>query len=351
VTAHTTTAATVDEARKTDRLTGSIASDDNVSADAGQQSAALLRLQKQALLNAVAKMPSEGIWRKALPVHPAANKLRPATPEEIQNLAGGLKRHGQLQPVVLTRINGGDVQLLDGRTRLDVQEALGVKVVDDDGKLLVKFEIVDLPDDNAALAYVLNLNLYRRHLSSAERRQLVKDVLAAMPEASNRQIGKIVGLSHPAVAAERKKLEAKGDVEKVSTSTDTAGRKQPRKRKINKVREAALRKLTKRQLEQQEGERRRKENADLVIAVLIERLGRDGLVLVRAAMSAVGVVWFEDATDRQIRGTPDERLVNDCRFGVDTFVAKFGKPEPAVTDAEASAAAMKARFAGEEAAS
>jgi len=58
-------------------------------------------------------------------------------------------------------------------------------------------------------------------------------------------------------------------------------RKLPAKKKDadSKVRKAAQRKLTKRQLEQQERDRRAREEADRVVAILIERLRRDGLVL------------------------------------------------------------------------
>jgi hypothetical protein len=43
---------------------------------------------------------------------------------------------------------------------------------------------------------------------------------------------------------------------------------------------------------------------------------------------------LSDAIDRQIKGTPDERLVEDCCYDVQAFVAKFGKPEPAANDGE-----------------
>src|SRR5262249_30130096 len=58
-------------------------------------------------------------------------------------------------------------------------------------------------------------------------------------------------------------------------------RKLPAKKKDadSKVRKAAQRKRTKRQLEQQERDRRAREEADRVVAILIERLRRDGLVL------------------------------------------------------------------------
>src|SRR5262249_28024691 len=47
---------------------------------------------------------------------------------------------------------------------------------------------------------------------------------------SNRQIAKTAGVSHPHVAKVRGDLERSGDVETVTTSIDTKGRKQPAKK-------------------------------------------------------------------------------------------------------------------------
>jgi len=73
-------------------------------------------------------------WRDVLPIHPAAEMVRPATSKEQRVLRGDLKRHGQREPVVLVRIAQGCEQLLDGRTRLDLQEANGDQVIDADGQ-------------------------------------------------------------------------------------------------------------------------------------------------------------------------------------------------------------------------
>jgi len=67
-------------------------------------------------------------------------------------------------------------------------------------------------------------------------------------------------------------------------------------------------------------------------------------------LQVCGGLDLDNAIYRQIEGTPDEELLSNC-YDRGEFVAKFGKPEPAANDAEASAAAMKARFAAEEAAS
>ena len=171
-------------------------------------------------------------WREILKIHPAANEIRPANDEERRTLRGDLQKNGQVEPVVMVTIAGGPEQLLDGRTRLDLLEANGGEVIDAAGKLTinVKVRTVELPDDAAALTYALSLNLYRRHLSLNDRRKLLVKVLKSSPVKSDRQVGKIVGLSHTKVSNERKKLEATGDVATVAASTDTVGRKQPRKR-------------------------------------------------------------------------------------------------------------------------
>jgi DNA-binding Lrp family transcriptional regulator len=175
-------------------------------------------------------------WRDVLPIHPAAEMVEAATNEEQRVLRGDLKQHGQREPVVLVRIGQGREQLLDGRTRLDLQEANGDDVIGADGKLTVPHRIVELPDDAAAISYVLSLNLFRRHLTLKQKRELIDKLLKAMPEKSNRQIAKTVGVSHPHVAKVRKALEKSGDVETVTTSVDTKGRKQPAKKTSKLIR-------------------------------------------------------------------------------------------------------------------
>jgi DNA-binding Lrp family transcriptional regulator len=308
-------------------------------------------------------MPREATWRKALPVHPAANKLRPATPEEIQNLAGDLKRHGQHERVVLVRIAGGAEQLLDGRTRLDVQEALGKQVVDADGKLTVASRTVDLPNDAAALDYVLSLNLHRRHLSLDDRRKLIKDVLSAAPQKSNRQVAEIIGMSHPAVAVERRKLEATGDVEKFTTSVDTKGRKQPtrkvRKQPATKVKvkpaevvaaatEVGINETVIEAHGPQEGVRRivqrikrsRAKDEKEKLAVEIERLASKLIELDRnTARTLHDLLW------------KDERLAWRLTLALARGLGLDDDNDNNDVDPTASAEAMKARFAAEGGAS
>src|SRR5262249_57293507 len=87
---------------------------------------------------------------------------------------------------------------------------------------------VEIPDD--PYDYVLSANVNRRHLTTEQKRDVIAKVIKAKPKLSNRQIAEKTRTSHPFVGKGRAELEESGDVETVSTSTDTLGREQPRVR-------------------------------------------------------------------------------------------------------------------------
>jgi len=179
---------------------------------------------------------STGAWRKILPIHPAAERIREATHEERRLLAGDLQKRGQQMKVQLVIIAGGHPQLLDGRTRLDLLEALGVKVIDDNGTVLVPHDIIDMTDDAEAEARSLSLNVHRRHLSAEDKRKLIETLLKANPEKSDRLIAAeaIVGLGggvpvdHKKVASARRKLEATGEVPQLDKTVGADGKTRKR---------------------------------------------------------------------------------------------------------------------------
>jgi hypothetical protein len=171
-------------------------------------------------------------WRAHLAVHPAAELFPLMSEIELKELAENIEANGLIDPIVLWTKD--DKLLLDGRNRLNAMAQAGLLGIDKDGNLL------DLQSDNRIklqfytdgdpYALAVALNIRRRHLSVEQRRELIAKVLKATPEKSNRQIAKIVDASHPHVARARRALEEAGDVETVTTSVDTKGRKQPAKR-------------------------------------------------------------------------------------------------------------------------
>ena len=78
----------------------------------------------------------------------------------------------------------------------------------------------------------MSANLARRHLPMAERIRIAAELLKLYPERSDRQVAGNVGVSHPTVAKVRRSLEESGDVVGVTTTKDTRGRVQPRRRAV-----------------------------------------------------------------------------------------------------------------------
>lgn len=95
------------------------------------------------------------------PAHPAAKHF-PLMPEaEIAELADDIAKNGQREPIILS-----EGQILDGRNRWLACRRAGVepRTAEWDGR-------------GSAVAFIASANLYRRHLSPAERASLSTDML------------------------------------------------------------------------------------------------------------------------------------------------------------------------------
>jgi DNA-binding Lrp family transcriptional regulator len=165
-------------------------------------------------------------WRDVLPVHPAAELLPHMSDAKLKELGEDIKAHGQQTPVVIFVDNGGKHWLLDGISRLEAMQRVGLQVIENDALniLVVDWQEIDEVDP---VAYVLSANLHRRHLSARDKRELAGNLLEMFPSKSDRQIAEMVGLSHPTVRGVRTELEARGKIFHVETRVDTRGREQP----------------------------------------------------------------------------------------------------------------------------
>jgi Trp operon repressor len=181
-------------------------------------------------------------WRDILPVHPAADLLPLLKPDELRALAEDIQKNGLRERPILWREPDQDY-LLDGRNRLDALELNGARFLTKDKDGLHWLDIwptVELspafPPDvvpqsrHDPVDVVISANIMRRHLPFAERTRIVAELLKLNPERSDRQVASTVGVSHPTVAKVRRELEKAGDVVTVTTSKDTRGRAQPRRR-------------------------------------------------------------------------------------------------------------------------
>jgi ParB-like chromosome segregation protein Spo0J len=117
--------------------------------------------------------------------------------------------------------------LLDGHHRLRAWSELraeGVKVPD--YPRVVRAGLSDAEKRQLVRA----LNIARRHLSTEDRRALIADAIRDDPAASDRRVAVALGVSPTTVGSVRDELEARGDVSKLDTRTDTLGRTQPARR-------------------------------------------------------------------------------------------------------------------------
>jgi len=175
-------------------------------------------------------------WRDVLPVHPAAEFFPLMSPDERRELGEDIKKHGGLpeMPLLLWEAEkDAPLFLLDGRNRLDAMEAVGLPVLDKEGKWLawaLDTRCCTRIRGEDPYAYVMSANIHRRHLTAEQKRELIAKLLKAQPEKSDRQIGKMARTSKNTAAVVRREMERRGQIDHVEKRKDTKGRKQLAKR-------------------------------------------------------------------------------------------------------------------------
>jgi hypothetical protein len=145
-----------------------------------------------------------------LPVHPAAQLLPPLTPEEYQGLKSDMAVKGQQVRILTYR-----GQTLDGRHRDLICHELGIE------------PLYEEYTGNDPVGVVLSLNVYRRHLTPEQKRELAAHLLRYDPHKPNLTIAKLTGASDKTVAGVRAELEGRSEIPNVTTRTDSRGRQQP----------------------------------------------------------------------------------------------------------------------------
>src|SRR5258706_12112989 len=124
-------------------------------------------------------------WRNVLKVHPACELFPPLPPDELRELGNDIKKN-RLQERAKVMRQGDDFVLVDGRSRLDAIEAVGlpIKVFEGDTPNSKFFQILEV--DNP-VAFVISANVRRRHLTSEDRHRIIGELLKLDPSKSDRQ--------------------------------------------------------------------------------------------------------------------------------------------------------------------
>jgi hypothetical protein len=188
-------------------------------------------------------------WRDILEVHPAAELFPLMAPDELMALAEDIKKNGLNEPIVFwtdadypliekTRsksrlLENYDWQVIDGRNRLNALELLDREIpqprghIGDDWMFADEGFSIKFRDEADPYDYVISANIHRRHLTAAQKSELIEALLKAKPERSDRATAKIAQVDHKTVAAKRAKLEATGEIPQLDKRTGADGRARP----------------------------------------------------------------------------------------------------------------------------
>jgi hypothetical protein len=153
-------------------------------------------------------------WRAVLPIHPAAELFPPMSPDELRALGRDIIKSGLTSPIVLWRAHpNAQAQLLDGRSRLDAIEVatggpavVGAPSITAGEDFLACDKVIVLDKSVDPFAYVVSANVYRRHLSTRQKRELIAKLIKATPDKSDRQIAKTVKASPTTVGTVRAEI-------------------------------------------------------------------------------------------------------------------------------------------------
>lgn len=158
-----------------------------------------------------------------LKFHPIADIFPLMQGEEFDALVADIKGHGLRQS-----IDCYEGQIVDGRNRYRALQRLEENPEYNPGY----FRVLTFKTDKGVLDYIISKNIHRRHLTPEQKREIIAKVIAAKPEASDRQIAKQVKTDHKTVGSVRAEREATGEISPVEkrVGADGKARKQPAKK-------------------------------------------------------------------------------------------------------------------------
>lgn len=295
----------------------------------------------------IAPSPAAQGWRQrfislGIGIHELAERFPDPSDEELAELGRDVVENGLRHPIVFycdrTKRNRKDYPhqheliLIDGRSRLTAMERAGISLFDERGYFNpdvecddhrdrdrdpVEIRWRDFGDDNTGfdpVAYIISVNVRRRHLTAEKKRELVAELLKAKPERSDRETARIAGSNRTTVGQVRRELEEKGGVSIIDTRTDAAGRQQPARKLSEHARE-----ITREKLEQIRAEAPKETDAP----VTIDQLG-DRKDVLRVLDEAIRLLLQRSAEvlalPRHVRSARAMRALNALGFSVSDLV-------------------------------
>jgi hypothetical protein len=200
-------------------------------------------------------------WRDQMPIHPAALLFPRLSDDELTTLGKDIRKRGLIIPPMIFCARGGDESLLDGVSRFDGMERVGIKFeLKRNGAdweicsdlLLGGFNYVYETDGVDPYQHVVSVNLHRRHLTADQKRDLIAKLLKLDPGKTNRQIAKEIDASPTTVGKVRANVQAGHNTDRIEASGRRArGRRLGSKSEsdLNKPDDDVERRTTKRKVD------------------------------------------------------------------------------------------------------
>ncbi len=128
-------------------------------------------------------------------------------PDEYAQLLDSILQRGVLQPLLIT----ADHVLIDGHERWKAIQELGLS--------RYPLRLLGNLSEPERVELAIRVNLERRHLSVAQRRELAARLLKADPSRTNRAVAGTVGCDHKTVGKVRGRLQQVGEIPKVDRAS------------------------------------------------------------------------------------------------------------------------------------
>lgn len=150
-------------------------------------------------------------WREV--IHPAALILPRPSDSEYSELKTSIEQRGVLTPLATYIDAKGEHWLLDGVSRLQVLVELGHKILDDEGRWAVPTTPYYAEQGHDPHEIAMSLNVVRRHLTPAQKRDVIRQLREERPELSDRAIARMAGVDPHTVGDVRHQEEARAEIE------------------------------------------------------------------------------------------------------------------------------------------
>lgn len=150
--------------------------------------------RKEIAMSNVAKLPVPEFDYHSLVAHPLAATFPMIEGTAFEELKADIRQYGIREPI---RLYMG--MILDGRNRYAAAKAAGHQFTPQNF-----LEWTGTPAE--AEAWVISTNFHRRQLTNAQKQEVIQKMIGKNPKLGDREIARLIGVSHSTVGAARERL-------------------------------------------------------------------------------------------------------------------------------------------------